>query len=87
MIKQGSELFAKNCALCHGQMARGGIKDLRMMSADTHAHFQDIVIGGARKAQGMASFADVLSKEDADAIHAYLNARASEDWGEMSIKK
>ena len=87
VIRKGSELFAKNCALCHGQMARGGIKDLRMMSADTHTHFQDIVIGGARKAQGMASFADVLTKEDADAIHAYLNARASEDWGEMSIRK
>ena len=87
VIQKGSALFAKNCALCHGQMARGGIKDLRMMSADTHAHFDDIVLGGARKAQGMASFADVLSKEDAAAIHAYLNARASEDWGEMSIKK
>ena len=40
-----------------------------------------------RKAQGMASFADVLSKDDAAAIHAYLNARISEDWGEMSISK
>ena len=87
MIHKGAELFAKNCALCHGQLARGGIKDLRMMSADTHAHFEDIVIGGARKAQGMASFADVLSKDDAAAIHAYLNARASEDWGEMNIKR
>ena len=87
VIRKGGELFAKNCALCHGQMARGGIKDLRMMSADTHAHFDDIVLGGARQAQGMASFADVLSKEDADAIHAYLNARASDDWGEMSIRK
>jgi quinohemoprotein ethanol dehydrogenase len=86
VIQKGAALFAKNCALCHGQMARGGIKDLRMMSADTHAHFDDIVLGGARKSQGMASFADVLSKEDAAAIHAYLNARASEDWGEMSIK-
>ena len=44
-------------------------------------------IGGARKVQGMASFADVLTKKDADAIHAYLNDRASEDWGEMSIRK
>jgi quinohemoprotein ethanol dehydrogenase len=87
VIQKGAALFAQNCALCHGQLARGGIKDLRMMSADAHAHFDDIVLGGARKAQGMASFADVLSKEDAAAIHAYLNARASEDWGEMSIRK
>jgi quinohemoprotein ethanol dehydrogenase len=85
VIQKGAALFAKNCALCHGQLARGGVKDLRLMSADTHAHFDDIVLGGARKAQGMASFADVLSKDDAAAIHAYLNARISEDWGEMSL--
>jgi hypothetical protein len=35
----------------------------------------------------MASFADVLSKDDAAAIHAYLNARISEDWGEMSLSR
>ena len=35
----------------------------------------------------MASFADVLSKDDAAAIHAYLIARANEDWGEMSLQK
>ena len=87
VVQKGAALFAKNCALCHGQLARGGIKDLRRMSPDTHAHFDDIVLGGARKAQGMASFADVLSKDDAAAIHAYLNARANEDWGEMNIKK
>jgi quinohemoprotein ethanol dehydrogenase len=81
-IRHGGELFAANCALCHGQMARGGIKDLRHMSPDTQQHFLDIVLGGARKAQGMASFSDVLSKADADAIHSYVNARANEDWGE-----
>jgi quinohemoprotein ethanol dehydrogenase len=87
VVQKGGALFAKNCALCHGQLARGGVKDLRLMSADTHAKFDDIVLGGARKAQGMASFADVISKDDAAAIHAYLNARISEDWGEMSISK
>jgi quinohemoprotein ethanol dehydrogenase len=85
VIQKGAALFAANCALCHGQLARGGIKDLRRMSPDTHAHFADIVLGGARQSQGMASFADVLSKDDADAIHNYLIARASEDWGEMNI--
>ena len=77
VIRKGGELYAANCALCHGAMARGGIKDLRHMSADTSAHFLDIVLGGSRKAQGMASFADVLSKDDAEAIHSYLSARAS----------
>ena len=87
VIDKGAALFARNCSLCHGQLARGGIKDLRRMSPDTHAHFDDIVLGGARQKQGMASFADVLSKDDAEAIHDYLIARANEDWGEMSIQK
>ena len=82
VIKHGGELFAANCSLCHGTMARGGIKDLRHMTPDTHQHFQDIVLGGARAKAGMASFADVLSKDDAEAIHNYLIARANEDWGE-----
>jgi quinohemoprotein ethanol dehydrogenase len=29
----------------------------------------------------MASFADVLAPEEAEAIHHYLIARANEDWG------
>ena len=33
VITKGAALFAKNCALCHGQLARGGIKDLRLMRA------------------------------------------------------
>jgi quinohemoprotein ethanol dehydrogenase len=51
------------------------------MTRETHAAFKDIVLGGLRKDKGMASFADILSAEDADAIHAYLTARAVEDWG------
>ena len=81
-LKKGGTLYAANCALCHGALARGGIKDLRHMTTDTHQHFMDIVLGGARAKQGMASFADVLSKDDADAVHNYLIARAREDWGE-----
>ena len=42
--------------------------------------FAAIVLGGARAANGMASFADVLSPEQAEAIHHYLIARANQDW-------
>ena len=30
----------------------------------------------------MASFADVLTRDQAESIHQYVNARAREDWGE-----
>ncbi len=80
-VQTGAQLYAQTCAICHGQQAIGGVKDLRRMSRETHAAFKDIVLGGARKDKGMASFADILKPDDADAIHAYLIARANEDWG------
>ena len=80
-VQKGAALYARTCALCHGQQALGGVKDLRRMSPDIHRQFKDIVLGGARKDKGMASFADILTPADADAIHAYLIARANEDWG------
>ena len=80
-VQKGAVLYARTCALCHGQQALGGVKDLRRMTKETHAQFKDIVLGGLRKDKGMASFADILTPEDADAIHAYLIARANEDWG------
>ncbi len=79
-VAQGESLYAEHCALCHGPAARGGIKDLRHMSPQTHADFLAIVLGGARAKKGMASFADILSEEQAKAIHAYLVQRANEDW-------
>jgi quinohemoprotein ethanol dehydrogenase len=79
VIARGEQLFAQNCALCHGAAARGGIKDLRYMSTETHKAFLDIVLKGSRAANGMASFADVLSEDDAEAIHQYVNYRASID--------
>ena len=86
-ISAGEALFSKNCALCHGAEARGGIKDLRQMSPETHTQFLDIVIGGARASKGMASFADVLSKADAEAIHGYIVKRANQDWTQIQALK
>jgi quinohemoprotein ethanol dehydrogenase len=80
-VRRGAELFANNCAVCHGQTAVGGVKDLRFMDTPTHASFNDIVLKGIRSDKGMASFAKLLSPEDAEAIHAYVISRAQEDWG------
>jgi quinohemoprotein ethanol dehydrogenase len=82
VVRQGAKLFAETCSTCHGKDARGGMKDLRWMTPETHAEFFDIVLGGKRTEKGMASFADILSKEQAEAIHQYLIARANEDWAE-----
>jgi quinohemoprotein ethanol dehydrogenase len=50
------------------------------MSTATHAEFDAIVLGGARADRGMVSFADVVTRDDAVALHAYLIQRARDDW-------
>ena len=79
-VQKGALLYSQTCARCHGVEVRGGLKDLRYMTRPTHGKFNDIVMHGAYQAKGMANFSDVLSQEDADAIHAYITARANEDW-------
>src|SRR5690606_32163298 len=68
-------LHFSRCASCHG--ARGeerlsAYPDLFRMTAATHEAFESIVHGGMLAANGMASFADVLSKEDVADLHAFI---------------
>jgi quinohemoprotein ethanol dehydrogenase len=83
VMELGNAAYHRVCAGCHGMRAVGGgvIPDLRFMDADTHAGFDDIVLGGARTERGMVSFAAQISADEAEAIHAWLIARANEDWG------
>jgi quinohemoprotein ethanol dehydrogenase len=82
-VGRGAQLFANTCAQCHGQLAVGGVKDLRFMSRETHQAFTDIVLKGLRVEKGMASFANLLSTREVEDIHAYVISRAHEDWGHM----
>ena len=86
-VKEGQALYAQTCRTCHGEDAVGGVKDLRHMSPETHKQFLDIVLGGIRADKGMASFKDLLTESQANAIHSYLTARANEDWQDESLKK
>jgi quinohemoprotein ethanol dehydrogenase len=80
-VQKGAEIYARTCAGCHGQLVVGGVKDLRQMTRETHAQFNDIVLKGTLTQKGMASFANLLSPEDTEAVHAYVISRALEDWG------
>ncbi|MGD8341479.1 MAG: PQQ-dependent dehydrogenase, methanol/ethanol family [Gammaproteobacteria bacterium] len=80
-VARGAQVFAQTCAECHGQLAIGGVKDLRFMTPETHAAFNEIVLEGTLLELGMASFSDILTAQDAEDVHAYLIARANEDWG------
>jgi len=80
-VQQGAVVYARTCAQCHGQLAVGGVKDLRQMTRETHSQFNDIVLRGLRVQKGMASFAGLLTVEEVEAVHAYVISRAQEDWG------
>lgn len=85
-MSEGRALYAETCNRCHGDNAIGGVKDLRFMTAETHAQFNDIVLKGIGADKGMASFADVLTPSQAEAIHAFLIARGNEDYQDMAAK-
>jgi quinohemoprotein ethanol dehydrogenase len=80
-VRKGEVSFTQHCSFCHGTMvvSPGVIPDLRRLDENKRAHFQDIVRGGILKDNGMASFGDLISKEEADAILAYIQKRALED--------
>jgi quinohemoprotein ethanol dehydrogenase len=79
-VRAGADLYNTKCAVCHGKNVRGGIKDLRWISRDTHAHFSDIVLGGQRADKGMPNFKGELDSTQVAAIHAYVVARSNEDF-------
>jgi quinohemoprotein ethanol dehydrogenase len=73
LLEQGNALFSRNCSICHkNESGAGAVPDLRRMSVQTHADFEDIVLKGIRAAKGMGSFAHILSEDDVNAIHAAL---------------
>ncbi|MGB6449953.1 MAG: PQQ-dependent dehydrogenase, methanol/ethanol family [Steroidobacteraceae bacterium] len=82
VIRQGSVAYHRVCAPCHGRdaISVNAIPDLRHMAPGNPEEFKDIVLNGKLAAKGMASFSDLVTGADADAIYAYLMSRAREDW-------
>jgi quinohemoprotein ethanol dehydrogenase len=75
----GMQRFAENCHFCHGAFAVSGgvVPDLRWSALSANEQAWDLVVReGALEKQGMVSFAGHLSKEDTDAIRAYVVQQA-----------
>ena len=79
VVENGKKLYAGNCGFCHGKNASarfgGSVPDLRYSSADTHAAWHGIVIGGARRANGMPAFSH-LDVEQSEAIRNYVLSKS-----------
>ncbi|MFC3051046.1 PQQ-dependent dehydrogenase, methanol/ethanol family [Kordiimonas pumila] len=73
-VKNGGELFERNCSKCHMNDADSGsgIPDLRRMTEQVHGEFTDILLKGIREEQGMGNFSELLTPEEVEAIHMYL---------------
>jgi quinohemoprotein ethanol dehydrogenase len=82
-IETGMRIFSRNCAGCHGDGVRSGgvLPELRhsQIAVDPKA-WQSVVLDGALKDQGMASYRQDLSPSDAEAVRAYVVKRANDDW-------
>jgi quinohemoprotein ethanol dehydrogenase len=73
---EGWALYGLFCDRCHSpdlnSVKSGAIPDLRRATAATHAAFESIVRGGARRALGMPSFAGDLTADQVRLIQAYV---------------
>ena len=79
MLQAGLVHFSRNCAVCHGMLgiSSGVLPDLRWSSYTASPEdWNAVVMDGALAANGMVSFADVLTPEDSEAIRAYVVAQA-----------
>ena len=72
MIAAGKRAFAWNCSVCHANRGVGAYPNLLNMTANTHDIFDQIVLEGLLKVNGMPSFEGALDEEEVAAIHAYL---------------
>jgi quinohemoprotein ethanol dehydrogenase len=72
VIARGRTLFYANCAICHSNQPRSISPDLRRLDTGAHQVFNQILLGGALVPAGMPRWDDLLTVQDANAIHAFL---------------
>ena len=71
-VQKGAQLFAMNCATCHGVRMRNPqwAIDLNTFPRDAKSRFVDSVMNGKRN---MPPWDDLLKPDDLDALWAYVS--------------
>ncbi|MGB5257879.1 MAG: PQQ-dependent dehydrogenase, methanol/ethanol family [Woeseiaceae bacterium] len=74
----GKDLYHERCGVCHGVGAVSGgvLPDLRRLTREKHAIWDEIVLRGALRDIGMPAFGQILSEQDSRAIQAFVIERA-----------
>ncbi len=77
-LAMGKDLYHERCGVCHGTgvISGGVLPDLRRSGAEIHTIWDTIVLDGAFREKGMPAFGQIFSKEDSDAIHAFVLERS-----------
>jgi quinohemoprotein ethanol dehydrogenase len=81
-VIDGQAAYSRYCAGCHGAngVADKSIPDLRLSPAlKSLGDWNDIVIGGSRKFNGMVSFKTTLADGQSEAIFHYIISQANKD--------
>ncbi len=74
-VADGEVLYNRHCSRCHG-FGPGLLPDLRRMAPGTDMAFDDIVLRGLLRANGMPRWDDLLSEADVHAIHDFITDQA-----------
>jgi len=79
-VQTGEGLYQRYCSSCHGDVAVSGgvLPDLRYSGALGNSAWSDVILGGSLQSYGMVSFSKDLSKENVEAIRAYVIFRANQ---------
>ena len=80
-VDRGRDLYHQFCYRCHGvnAVSDGEYPDLRRLDPAWHRDFNRVLLEGMMESAGMPRFDDVLTATDADAIHAWVLHKASQD--------
>jgi len=80
-VARGEPLFDQYCSACHGEHAVGGgvVSDLRASNFLGLDFFYNVVLDGALKGAGMASFSKALNRDNVTDIRNFIIYRANQD--------
>jgi len=80
-LENGKFKYGSTCMVCHGALVISGgvVPDLRMLTAEKHSIFKEIVYDGVIHGAGMPRLGDLVTEQDVRDIQAYVISRANQD--------